>query len=239
MFEEISDLSEQIATFLSSDGVCDDDNVSTKRKEQQSTFFGVILYPDEDPYHLAFFNYISMRPVYEKVWIRHDADSSSDSKSHIHMMVHTLDRMTPGSFVKFFDPWIKHAEVIRFPKTYIQYMLHDTPQAINDGKKLYSIYDLNGDEKLWKHLIQNSNFVQLEELLKYHHDGASFLDTYRSIPVDRRAQLGEFMHRDRFFIRNVIEDENSKFYRWLSFQGGHPYPPAYDNFEKNEREENE
>ena len=233
MFEDITErLAADIEAFLASsvsesEEVSSDENNSI-RKEARGTYFGMIIYPDEDPGHSALLNYVMIRPSYEKVWIRHDRDKKSDGSSekpHVHLMVHTLERMTVGSFLKWFSPWIKYAECIHFPKSYVMYMLHDSPNSIADGKVPYSPTELQGDEKLWRHLIQNSHFVQLKEVLKYHEDGFTFLDTYNAIPLDRRPALGNFMQKYSYFVRQMIEDENRKYFRWLEWQGLKPYKP--------------
>lgn len=221
MLEQISP--EELQIFLSSAGESTSlpsDSNKSKRKEEKGTFFGVVLYPSEDPDHQRFLNYLSIRPSYEYVCITHDKD---DKKTHVHCMVHTLDRMAVGSFVKFFDGWIDYAECIHSPKAYVMYMLHDTPEAINAGKHLYSVTDFWGTEKLWKHLIQNSNFVQLEEVMKYHEDGDTFLDVYKRIPAQRKLQVGDFMFSYHYLISQCIRDENAKFYNWLTFQNQKPY----------------
>ena len=237
MFEEISNLSDQIEAFLNSASseIVDPEPQKSSRKEVKGTYFACVLYPDEDMNHLAFFNYVIFRPSYECVWIKHDRDKDKDGsplKPHIHIMIHTLDRMAVGSFVKFFDPWISYAECINFPKSYVMYMLHDTPQAIMEGKVPYTLKDLHGSEKLWRHLVQNSNFVQLEEVLSYHHDGATYLDTYNNIPLDRKAVLGPFMIKNYYFVRGIINDENQKFFRWCEWQNMRPFIK-----EKNESED--
>lgn len=225
------DLNEQIETFLNSvhSEVLEDEKHS-KRKEEKGTYFGVILYPDEDPRHLNFMNYIISRPSYEYLYIRHDGEGfdkdGNKKKDHVHMMIHTLDRMAVGSFVKFFSGWIEYAECIHFPKTYVYYLLHDTPNALQEGKKHYSLSDLKGDEKFFKHLVQNSHFVQLEEILSYHPDGGSFLDTYHHLPTERKKYLGEWMYTNRYFVQGVIRDENQKYYNYLSWQGGTKFTPS-------------
>lgn len=222
MFEQISQ--EELEIFLNSGSSSDEspeiETLKFRRKEEKGTYFGVILYPDEDPRHQKFLNYLSIRPSYEYVAILHDKD---DKKPHVHCMVHTLDRMAVGKFESWFAGWIDHAECIHSPRSYVMYMLHDNPESIEAGKTLYPISKLFGTEKLWKHLIQNSNFVQLEEVISYHQDGDTFLDTYKRIPYDRKHSLGDFMFSYYYLVSNIIRDENSKFYNWLSWQNQKPY----------------
>lgn len=194
--------------------------MSEQLKPPSVTYFAVILYPEENYSHHQFLDYVLMRPQYEVAYITH-LPESDEKKSHVHCLIHCKDRMRATSFVKYFSPWIDYAEPIHSPNAYLSYMLHDTPQSISEGKIPYSIDDLKGDRKLWKNLVQNSNFVQLEEVLSFYHD----FDTPSDILSKAKKQFTEehyirfydFFESNYYMISNMIDQDNKKFERKLKY----------------------
>lgn len=192
--------------------------MSEQLQVQRGTYFAVVLYPEEDYKHQQFLEYVLMRPQYEVAYIEH-LPEQGDNKKHVHCLVHVKQKMTVGSFIKYFDPWIKYAECIHNSDGYLAYMLHDTPKAMQDGKIPYPLDALKGDRKLWKNLVQNSNFVQLREFFMYMHDGDTLLDIIKRIEdsgVDPSPYL-EYIHANSFLAVSICNQEINKYYKELQY----------------------
>ena len=182
------------------------------------TFFAVVLYPDEDYKHQQFLQYVSMKAEYQVCYISH-LPEDEEKKSHVHALIHTKNRMRATSFVKFFSPWISYAECIHSPDSYIRYMLHDTPDSIMSGKIPYSLDDLRGDSKMWKNLVQNSNFVQLREFFRFMREGDTLLDIIHRIEdsgVDPSPYV-DYLHSNSFLLVSVCNQEMNKYYKELQY----------------------
>lgn len=193
----------------------------SEQLRERGTFFAVVLYPEEDYKHQQFLQYVLMRPQYDVAYIEH-LPEGEEKKKHVHCMIHTKDRLTVGSFVKYFSPWINYAECIHNPTGYLSYMLHDTPSSIDDGKTPYSLSDFRGDRKLWRCLEQNSNFVQLEEVFEFYKDFDTPIDVLRTInhdmnDIDRADRLSEFCTSNYYMFSNAIDQKNKQLERKIKY----------------------
>ena len=119
-------------------------------------YFACVIYPSENEQHLNVLNYCLSH--FKCVYILHQPEDDT-KKEHVHLLFDTKSRYTVNGIIRFFAGWIDYVELLTNPDAYLRYMLHDTPQAIIDGKKPYSFDDLKGDESLKKRIVQNSNFV--------------------------------------------------------------------------------
>lgn len=188
-----------------------------KQSKFRGTYFGLVLYPDEDLNHQKFLLYVSTRPQFSCAYIVHSEADDEVSKSHVHCLVRCKEKFTVRAFCKYFDPWIKFALVIHNPNSYLAYMLHDTPKSIDDGKTPHSITEFQGDQRLWKDLAENRNFVQFREVLSYYSSGMTYTDLFLQIsetaPDSSRDRLLDYISHDKFFFVVWTNQEINEYHR--------------------------
>lgn len=182
-------------------------------RSARSRTFAVVLYPDEDERHKKFLSYVTHQPRFSVCYIFHDSDDET-SKRHCHCLISVRNQMKLSQFIKFFDCWISYAIQVQDRDSYLSYMLHDTPHSIEAGKRPYSINDFQGDEKLWRNLRQNSNFVQFGEVMLYYKRGdtmLTFLERMQneSLPSDFE-RLFDFIKANSFFVVSIFNQEINK-----------------------------
>lgn len=184
-----------------------------RQKSVRGRNFALVLYPDEDPNHKKFLDYVLNRPRFQVCFIFHDPETE-DRKRHCHCLVSTKTQYVCSAFVRFFDPWIKHVVLVDDRDSYIAYMLHDTPHSIAEGKKSYSVEDLQGDERLWRNFRQNRNFVQFGEVFQYYRKGDTLLTLLErmkleSLPNDFE-RLFDFVMANSFIMISICNQEINK-----------------------------
>ena len=161
--------------------------MNTEKKELQETevthvtrsqYFAMVLYPDENEIHKGVINYIAERPeLFEYVLVIHEPEEEG-KKKHVHLMYKLPACSYPKSQLKFWAGMIDYIEPVRDYIAYARYMIHDSPSAITEGKKHYSIADVQGTDKLKQKLFGNKVILQnLENILDLVHctSGSMFL----------------------------------------------------------------
>lgn len=119
----------------------------------KSQYFAMILYPDECKEHEFIINYISENTnIFDYIYIVHDPEEEG-KKKHVHLLYKTLNQSSPLSQRKFFGGLIDYIEPVRDYVSYGQYMIHNTPSSILEGKKRYSVDDVQGTQKLKEKLF--------------------------------------------------------------------------------------
>ena len=125
----------------------------------KSQYFAMILYPDECKEHEFIINYISENTnILDYIYIVHDPEEEG-KKKHVHLLYKTLNQSTPLSQRKFFGGLIDYIEPVRDYVSYAQYMIHNTPSSILEGKKRYSVDDVQGTQKLKEKLFGKALFL--------------------------------------------------------------------------------
>lgn len=161
--------------------------MNTEKKELQETevthvtrsqYFAMVLYPDENEIHKGVINYIAERPeLFEYVLVIHEPEEEG-KKKHVHLMYKLPSCSYPKSQLKFWAGMIDYIEPVRDYIAYARYMIHDSPSAIIEGKKHYSIADVQGTDKFKQKLFGNKVILQnLENILDLVHysSGSMFL----------------------------------------------------------------
>lgn len=175
--------------------------------------FGVILYPDRLE-HRNMLEYLEKHDyLFQIVYILHDRDLYDEEdiekikkrkeegtytkdvpnvgdikEPHYHVLIHCKNPYSLKGFLNFFHAWIDHAEVLNSVASSIMYMLHDTPNSLN--KVPYHPKELKGDIGLIRSVVNNSNFVQLGELLDLVElNCGSSLHLLRACCKDQRTDL--------------------------------------------------
>lgn len=161
--------------------------MNTEKKELQDTevthvtrsqYFAMVLYPDENEIHKGVINYIAERPeLFEYVLVIHEPEEEG-KKKHVHLMYKLPACSYPKSQLKFWAGMIDYIEPVRDYIAYARYMIHDSPSAITEGKKHYSIDDVQGTDKFKQKLFGNKVILQnLENILDLVHysSGSMFL----------------------------------------------------------------
>lgn len=153
--------------------------MNTEKKELQETevthvtrsqYFAMVLYPDENEIHKGVINYIAERPeLFEYVLVIHEPEEEG-KKKHVHLMYKLPACSYPKSQLKFWAGMIDYIEPVRDYIAYARYMIHDSPSAITEGKKHYSIADVQGTDKFKQKLFGNKVILQnLENILDLVH----------------------------------------------------------------------
>lgn len=153
--------------------------MNTEKKELQETevthvtrsqYFAMVLYPDENEIHKGVINYIAERPeLFEYVLVIHEPEEEG-KKKHVHLMYKLPSYSYPKSQLKFWAGLIDYIEPVRDYLAYARYMIHDSPSAIIEGKKHYSIADVQGTDKFKQKLFGNKVILQnLENILDLVH----------------------------------------------------------------------
>ena len=125
----------------------------------KSQYFAMILYPDECKEHEFIINYISENTnIFDYIYIVHDPEEEG-KKKHVHLLYKTLNQSTPLSQRKFFGGLIDYIESVRDYVSYAQYMIHNTPSSILEGKKRYSVDDVQGTQKFKEKLFGKTLFL--------------------------------------------------------------------------------
>lgn len=161
--------------------------MNTEKKELQETevthvtrsqYFAMVLYPDENEIHKGVINYIAERPeLFEYVLVIHEPEEEG-KKKHVHLMYKLPVCSYPKSQLKFWAGMIDYIEPVRDYIAYARYMIHDSPSAITEGKKHYSIADVQGTDKFKQKLFGNKVILQnLDNILDLVHytSGSMFL----------------------------------------------------------------
>lgn len=161
--------------------------MNTEKKELQETefthvtrsqYFAMVLYPDENEIHKGVINYIAERPeLFDYVLVIHEPEEEG-KKKHVHLMYKLPTCSYPKSQLKFWAGMIDYIEPVRDYIAYARYMIHDSPSAITEGKKHYSIADVQGTDKFKQKLFGNKEVLQnLENILDLVHysSGSLFL----------------------------------------------------------------
>lgn len=167
----------------------------------RSSWFIMILYPDDDR-HSSILRYVENHRVLfpSFVWILHDKDlddSGSLKKPHIHFLYKRRDKTTVKAQLKFFEGLIDYIEPCSDYHSYIYYMLHDTIQCEREGKHLYSVLELHGDNKvIGEAIIQNANCVYFFDILQKMKDSdwgtvEEVFNWISSLPADDRSKYLE------------------------------------------------
>lgn len=149
--------------------------MNTEKKELQerevthvtrSQYFALVLYPDENEIHKGVINYIVERPeFFEYVLVNHEPEEEG-KKKHVHLMYKLPSCSYPKSQLKFWAGLIDYIEPVRDYHAYARYMIHDSPSAIIEGKKHYSIADVQGTDKFKQKLFGNNvNSQNLQNIL--------------------------------------------------------------------------
>lgn len=139
-------------------------------KLEQGHYFACVIYPNEDVNHANVLAYCLDN--FKCVYITHEPETE-EKKEHVHLLFDTHSRYTVNGIIRFFAGWLSYVELLSNPDSYLRYMIHATPQCIIEGKKRYPVSDLQGDSKLIKRIVQNSNFVQLGELMETIENGGT------------------------------------------------------------------
>ena len=132
----------------------------------RSQYFAMVLYPDENEIHKGVINYIVERPeLFEYVLVIHEPEEEG-KKRHVHLMYKLPAYSYPKSQLKFWAGLIDYIEPVRDYLAYARYMIHDSPSAITEGKKHYSVVDVQGTDKLKQKLFgKNANLHNLGNIL--------------------------------------------------------------------------
>lgn len=155
---------------------------------RRCTWFGCILYPDEDRKHATFIDFIKKSVIQypSYVYIVHDRDIVTQSyidewvkehtdirppeigslkKKHVHLIFKRYRSCPVTTVSRFFGCWVKHFEPISDSVSYISYMLHTNPLSLEEGKPIYQPSELVGDQKVIRlATIQNAKSVQYNEI---------------------------------------------------------------------------
>lgn len=153
-------------------------NYKPKGRTPQFSWFGLVLYPHEDEHHKYVLDYIKNNTILYDRWcaVEHNKDRKEEAevegvtwgdpssteisecgvfvKSHTHVLVHTLQKMTCAGFVKRWQYAkgkfaIVHAEGITDYVAYCQYMAHiDFTSVMNRCKVTYSPAEFIGTPSL-------------------------------------------------------------------------------------------
>ena len=132
----------------------------------RSQYFAMILYPDENEIHKGIINYLVERPdFFQYVLITHEPEEEG-KKKHVHLMYKVSSTSSPLSQKKFWAGMIDYIEPIRDPYAYALYMIHDSFSSILEGKKRYSVDDVQGTEKFKLKLFgKNASLHNLGNIL--------------------------------------------------------------------------
>lgn len=135
--------------------------MNTEKKELQeevshptrSQYFALVLYPDENELHKFIINYFVERSdTFDYIYIVHEPEEEG-KKKHVHFLYKTLNQSSPLSQRKFLGGLIDYIEAVRDPSSYARYMIHDTIPSILEGKKRYSLDDVQGTDKFKQKLF--------------------------------------------------------------------------------------
>lgn len=143
----------------------------------------MVLYPDENEIHKGVINYIAERPeLFEYVLVIHEPEEEG-KKKHVHLMYKLPTCSYPKSQLKFWAGMIDYIEPVRDYIAYARYMIHDSPSAITEGKKHYSIADVQGTDKFKQKLFGNKVILQnLENILDLvHYSSGSMFVVLREV----------------------------------------------------------
>lgn len=200
---------------------------STKAgKPQKGNNFAVILYEDCAE-HMEMLKYLTTRPRYECVWIKHDRDiwtvddeevingdynAGDKKKPHYHIMWKLRDCTTAQAQQKFFGTWVNHVEMISSASSYVAYMLHDTPDSMK--KVSYCMDELKGSSRLIKRclgdeaIIQNRNLCDMANILT-EGDGSviSLIGSMATIPDNEIADYMDTLARFQGLLSEASRQE--------------------------------
>lgn len=136
--------------------------------QQTSQYFGVMLYPQEDPKHTAMM--IWVKNHYPCIYITHDSDrygygydvsddnpKGSPVKSHVHLVYKLPTRSTASAQSKFFARWVSTVVRVESIQSYIMYMVHDTPDSMD--KHSYSYDDLVKNDSSFDRIIRGNQLA--------------------------------------------------------------------------------
>lgn len=189
--------------------------MNTEKKELQerevtnvtrSQYFAMVLYPDENEIHKGVINYIVERPeLFEYVLVIHEPEEEG-KKKHVHLMYKLPSCSYPKAQLKFWAGLIDYIEPVRDCLAYARYMIHDSPSAIKEGKKHYSIADVQGTDKLLQKLFgKNLNLHNLGNLLDLVHytSGNMFLVLREVLSSSNSDSLLSALKQYQYLIVNA------------------------------------
>lgn len=189
--------------------------MNTEKKKLQETevthvtrsqYFAMVLYPDENEIHKGVINYIAERPeLFEYVLVIHEPEEEG-KKKHVHLMYKLPACSYPKSQLKFWAGMIDYIEPVRDYIAYARYMIHDTPSAITEGKKHYSIADVQGTDKFKQKLFGNKVILQnLETILDLVHcsSGSMFVVLQEVLSSCNSDSLLSALTRYQYLIVNA------------------------------------
>lgn len=189
--------------------------MNTEKKELQETevthvtrsqYFAMVLYPDENEIHKGVINYIAERPeLFEYVLVIHEPEEEG-KKKHVHLMYKLPAFSYPKSQLKFWAGLIDYIEPVRDYLAYARYMMHDSPSAITEGKKHYSIADVQGTDKFKQKLFGDKVSLQnLENILDLVHStsGSMFLVLREVLSSSNSDSLLSALKQYQYLIVNA------------------------------------
>lgn len=197
--------------------------MNTEKKELQETevtnvtrsqYFAMVLYPDENEIHKGVINYIAERPeLFEYVLVIHEPEEEG-KKKHVHLMYKLPACSYPKSQLKFWAGMIDYIEPVRDYLAYARYMIHDSPSAITEGKKHYSIADVQGTDKFKQKLFGNKVILQnLENILDLVHcsSGSMFLVLREVLSSGNADTLFSALKQYQYLIVNAANQMYNNF----------------------------
>lgn len=150
--------------------------------------FQVVIYPDEDPKHYVFLNYVMT--YYDCNYIVHDRDvyeedikdesgniiheKGSLKKRHTHVIWRVKDQWSEPSIRKYYDPWLKMQgdgaiHGVRVPEAACKYFLHQTPDS--SDKPQYSFEEIKKNSNYFDHFYSTKcAFCAVEENIEILND---------------------------------------------------------------------
>lgn len=184
-------------------------------RQVRYSFFCGVLYPDEDASHALILKYIEevkfLYPWFLK--ITHDKDIWLDDgeghkkgdlkKSHVHVVFKTNGAITLNTLLKRFKLNSAVFQPCQEYKAYCIYLLHQDYESRINGKHVYSVDDLVGDEKLIRQISQNDNSVQFE-LSQIVHQQQNLYDIqmyiFNNYNENMQRELNSLLMKSPFYI---------------------------------------
>lgn len=176
----------------------------------RSTWWTFILYP-ENAEHMRVLDWLkSHQHTHENVYILHNQDvydkdtqdghkQGERKKEHIHVLMHTREKLTSNSIIKFFAGIVSYAEPVRSPTEYMLYMLHDTFDSMH--KHRYCESELKGNEKMLKRIRQNANSIQFEDVLnRLTTCGGSLLESCTTATLECDDDFLSFVTKNAYLV---------------------------------------
>lgn len=215
---------------------------------KRASWFGCILYPDEDRKHRVFMDYLDKaKAQYPKyVYIVHDrdvytsADVESDpshsvgekKKPHVHLIFNRARACPPSTVKNYFGVWVNYFEPISDSVSYISYMLHTNPESLELGKPLYRPDELIGDQRtILQAIRQNAKCVSLNEIFDYISRGdigsvKETIDTIRKEKPDLFLMYLDTWKDYGYIINQYCRDAKEE--KWNEFLSTYVFADTFD-----------